>query len=455
MGFELIRSAQAKGKRVAFIANRTHLVDQTCRRLEQAGFTYGVIQGANTREPWRSVLVCSIQTLDRRGMPEVDLVVIDEAHSCAGTKAYPEIMRNTFVIGLTATPYSKGLGKHYETLNGKLFEHVVTAARIQDLIREGYLVSADVWAPSEPDLSRVHTMAGDYNEKELGAAVDKPALVGDIISHWFRIANDTPTVVFATNITHSKHIVEQFRHAGVEAEHLDCYTTDDERREILARVAAGETRIISNVGVLAEGWDFPACKTLILARPTKSLIRYLQMAGRVLRPFPGKDRAIILDHSGAVRRLGFPWDDFGQQLDDGSPQKGETRAVPKEALPTPCPKCHFMRLPKTLLCESCGFESRRPDGVHQVAGELVQMTGKPKSQKRLQDMGRYSIYGQLCALAGARDKGEGWIKANYREIFGTWPNRQETHFEQPSPELLAWIRHKQIQWANSRKREAA
>ena len=47
--------------------------------------------------------------------------------------------------------------------------------------------------------------------------------------------------------------------------------------------------------LLAEGWDQPSIKTMILARPTKSLIRYIQMAGRILRPFEGKDKALILD----------------------------------------------------------------------------------------------------------------------------------------------------------------
>lgn len=455
MGFEIIRGAQAKGKKVAFLANRVHLVDQTCRRLSEAGFEYGVIQGDNTTSPWRSILVCSVQSVASRGLPDVDLLVIDEAHSTAGTAAYREVMKGKPVIGLTATPYSKGLGKHYDDLGGPLFERVVVAARILDLIRDGHLVSADIWAPSEPDLTGVKITAGDYNEKDLGEAVDKPQLVGDIVDHWYRLANNTPTVVFATNIAHSKHICEAFQRQGVKAEHLDCYTSDSDRREILARISSGETTIICNAGVLAEGWDFPACKTLILARPTKSLIRYLQMAGRVLRPFPGKERAIILDHSGVVRRLGFPWGYFGQHLDDGKPQKSKP-AQPKEAMPSPCPECKFMRPPKTTKCPSCGHETRKPNEVEHVDGELEQITsGETPAMKALNSFGRASIYGQLCYVARQREKGEGWIKANYKEIFGQWPNRQEYQLIEPTPELLSWLRHKQIQWAKGHGRRAA
>lgn len=456
MGFEIIRGVQAKHKKVAFLANRIHLVDQTCRRLALAGFSFGVIQGANTSEPWRSVLVCSVQTVAKRGLPDVDLIVIDEAHACAGTAAYREIMQGKPVVGLTATPYSKGLGKFYKDMDGALFEKVVVAAKIEDLIRDGYLVSADIWAPSEPDLTGVRTTAGDYNEKDLGEAVDKANLVGDIVQHWFRLAHNTPTVVFATNISHSKHIAEQFIAAGVTAEHIDCYDDDEHRKAVLERVLKGETMIICNVGILAEGWDFPACKTLILARPTKSLIRYLQMAGRVLRPFPGKDKAIILDHSGVVRRLGLPWDDFGSDLDDGKPKpKAAACDQEKAKLPSPCPECSFMRPPSVTTCPACGFESRKPHEVNQVDGELVQLTGTKRKQLAIQELGKQAVFSQLRHICQERGYKPGWAAANYREIFGVWPRALAETEEEPSGEILAWLQYKRIQWAKSKSRSAA
>ena len=457
MGFEIIRGAKSKGRKVAFIANRVHLVDQTCRRLAVAGFSFGVIQGQNTRRPDADVLVCSIQTLQRRGMPEdVDLLVIDEAHACAGTEAYRDVMKGKPVIGLTATPYSKGLGKVYPQLGGALFERVVIAARIEDLITQGFLVSADVWAPSEPDLTGVKVTAGDYNEKDLGEAVDKAALIGDIVAHWFKLAHNTPTVVFATNISHSKHIVEQFRGAGVAAEHIDCYTKDEDRIAILARVASGQTMVISNVGILAEGWDFPACKTLILARPTKSLIRYLQMAGRVLRPFPGKDKALILDHSGVVRRLGFPWGYFGQSLDDGKPKKssGDVKEKP-EPLPKACPHCHYMKPPKTPICPSCGFEATRPNEIEAEEGELVPLTKVSKGVKGLEEIGRTQVFHQLLWIERERGYKTRWADNQYKNAFGCYPNGISKDVEEPCGPVLSWVRSRQIAWAKSKMRGAA
>lgn len=454
-GAEIIKGAIAKGKRVAFLANRIHLVSQTAKRLAKSGIECGVIQGANTFEPWQPILVCSIQTVAKRGLPDVDLIIIDEAHSAAGTKSYRDIMKGKPCIGLTATPYSKGLGKHYDDLGGKLFEKVVSAISINELIEQGYLVSAEVWAPGEPDLASVKVVAGEYEAKSLGEAVDKPSLIGDIVTHWLRLANGESTVVFATNISHSKHICEQFKSIGVTAEHLDCYTSDADRKAILERVALGETKVTCNVGILCEGWDFPSCKVLILARPTKSLIRYLQMAGRVLRPFPGKEKALIIDHAGVVKRLGFPWDDFSQELDDGKPKDGASKKEKEEKAPLPkvCPKCHIVNPPKTLICPGCGLELKKKSEVETADGTLVQLTGKKRKPKvvQLAELGKQEIYSQLMDHAQSHGYSDGWIAHKYRAIFDVWPKGLDRVPKPETWELANWIRHETIKWAKSKR----
>lgn len=370
------------------------------------------------------MLVASIQTVARRGLPEVDLLVIDEAHGVAGSKDYRAVIamhKGKPVIGLSATPFSKGLGKHYNELGGALFEKMV-AATISDLVSQGFLVDCDVYAPSQPDLSKVKMTAGDYNEKELGEAVDKPKLIGDIVENWHKFADGTPTVCFATNIAHSKHIVEQFIEQGVVAEHIDCYTDDFERAAILSRVASGKTLVISNVGILTEGWDFPACKTMILARPTKSLIRYLQMAGRVLRPYDGKERALILDHSGTVQDLGFPTDDFAMELDDGKPKQttgSDKKLEPKK--PSKCPSCHYLKQTGGK-CPVCGFLPEKPNTIEHAAGELKQLTKKEKAKEaKLAGLDKQHVYSELFRIAEERSYKSGWVANQYRSIFGVWP----------------------------------
>lgn len=447
IGMALVRGARAKHKRVIFLCNRVHLVEQTARRFTKAGIAHGIIQGENTVRVYESVLVASIQTIARRGMPEVDLIIIDEAHTVAGSKEYRAVIaaaKGVPVIGLSATPYARGLGKHYDELGGALFEHMTVAATIPELIEAGYLVDCDVYAPSEPDMTGIKQARNafgdmDYTDADVGRAANKPELVGDIVTHWLRLARGTPTVCFAANIAHSKHIVERFHAAGVSAEHIDCYTDEEERRAILARVETGETMVISNVGILAEGWDFPACRTLILARPTRSLIRYIQMAGRVLRPHASKDRALILDHSGSVVRLGFPTEEFPLELDDGAPRDAKAGAEEREKpLPKACPSCSYV---KTVhKCPVCGFEPERRANVDVRAGDLVQVTKKTTAPK----MEKQEFYSQLLTVASEQGYKPGWVSNKYREYFGVWPRGMRDVLAPVGNEVRSWLKHLNI-----------
>lgn len=453
-GMMIIKGAVAKGKRVAFLCNRINLVTQTSRRFFKAGIAHGVIQGENTSRTYENVIVGSIQTVAKRGLPDVDLIIIDEAHGAAGSKAYRSVMiamAGKPCIGLTATPYSKGLGKHYDDLGGALFEDMVVAVTIQELIDQGYLVDCDVYAPSQPDLSKVKITAGDYNERELGEAVDRPLLIGDIVTNWKKYAEGTPTVCFATNIAHSRHIVEQFIAAGVRAEHIDCYTDEDERAAILARVACGETLIISNVGILTEGWDFPACKTMILARPTKSLIRYLQMAGRVLRPYAGKERALILDHSGTVQSLGFPSDEFPMELCDGKPkQTTGSDKKQEEKKPSKCPSCSYVK--KTGgKCPVCGFLPQKPNTTEHAPGELVPLTQKEKAKAaKLAGLDKQHVYSELLRMGQESGYKPGWVANQYRNIFGVWPKGLAEVGRPPSLVVQNMVRANMIRFHKGR-----
>lgn len=459
IGMALVHGARAKHKRVLFLCNRVHLVEQTSRRFTKAGIAHGIIQGDNTTRVYESVLVASIQTIARRGIPEVDLIIIDEAHTVAGSREYRAVIaaaKGVPVIGLSATPYARGLGKRYDELGGPLFEHMTVAATIPELIEGGYLVDVDVYAPSEPDMTGIKQARNsfgdlDYTDADVGRAADKPELVGDIVTHWLRLAAGTPTVCFAANIAHSKHIVERFHAAGVSAEHVDCYTDADERRAVLARVEAGETMVISNVGILAEGWDFPACRTLILARPTRSLIRYIQMAGRVLRPHASKDRALILDHSGSVVRLGFPTDEFPLELDDGAPRDAKGGQEEREKpLPTACPSCSYVKV--VHKCPVCGFAAERRADVDVRAGDLVLIKKKPKVQK----MDKQECYSQLLHVAVSKGYKPGWVANKYREYFGVWPRGMR---DDPAPavgqELVGFLKHLQIRGAKGAKHAGA
>ena len=266
------------------------------------------------------VQIISAQTLFRRARPQVDLGLIDEGHETHKSTLQwitdPEWARVPF-IGLSATPWSRGLGRYFDDL--------IIAATTADLIRDKFLSPFLAFAPSEPDLSAVRTVAGDYQQDELGEAMDRPKLVGDIVKTWITRGEDRQTFCFCVNRTHERHITECFVEAGVAAEYMDSTTPREQRNEVFARFRSGATRIICNVGVLTTGIDLDV-RCIIDAKPTKSRILHVQTIGRGLRTAPGKDRLLILDHAGNSLRLGTV-DAIGQEhLDDGKERPASARA---------------------------------------------------------------------------------------------------------------------------------
>lgn len=450
----IIKKSIAKGFKVVVFVNRKQLGRQISAELTRYGIHHGIIQAENTRNLDARVLVASIDTVHVRGLPaDVGLIIIDECHAVAGSAKYQALLakyNNVPVVGLSATPFAVGLGKH--------FEHLVVGATITELIADGYLVDLDIYAPSEPDLKKVRSSKGidgllDYNQSDLEDAADRPDLIGDIVIHWFKLAKGKQTVVFAISIAHSKHIVAFFLAAGIRAEHIDYFHDDDERAEILARFARGETTVLCNVGLLAEGWDCPSTEVMILARPTRSLIRFIQMVGRVLRPAPGKTKALLLDHSGSTARLGHPCDDLPLELDDGKPKvSSKQQAERKEPLPKPCLACKFMRPAGVHACPACGFAPERQSDVLVGDGELIKLDRKKPIKK---EAGQH-VYSQLLAYAETKGFKTGWAYHKYAEFFGgKRPNGLRQVAAEPTPEILGWIKSRQIAQAKAKQKQEA
>lgn len=447
--------AKHPGKRVLFIANRKQLVLQAAAHLARADIDHGILQGENTYRLGARVLVCSIDTLAMRGIPDnVGLIIIDEAHAVAGSVKYRKLLfkcNRVPVVGLSATPFAAGLGKHYQELGGPLFEELVVGATIRELIDQGNLVDLECYAPCTPDLTGVKTQRGlggemDYDEIQLAEAVDKPPLVGDIVAHWFKLAKDKPTVVFAVNIAHSQHLTAEFNAAGVPAAHIDYHHSDEERTAILEAFNRGDIRVLTNSALLAKGWDASHAECLILARPTRSLICFIQMVGRILRPYPGKFKALLLDHSGSVTRLGFPTDDLPLELDDGSPRKSGRNPEKKKSEPKPCPNCQFVRPAGVHVCPACGFALQRQSDIQVGDGELVKLQHKkPVAKSTLQH-----VYSQLPHVVRARRYDRGWAAHKFREMFGPFTRGLNDVPAAPTPELLNWLKSRDIAYAKAR-----
>jgi DNA repair protein RadD len=462
---EVIRMARAKAKRVLFLAPRRELIYQASQRLADAHILHGVVMAGEPRSLLADVQVASFDTLHARGvrtermrMPPADLVIVDEAHlSISETrKAIIAKYPDAIIVGLTATP-ARGDGKGL----GEIYDDLVVVTSIRELTDNGFLASCRYFAPSEPDLAGIKlNRDGDYVEKQLGQRMDQPKLVGDIAENWMRLAFGMSTVVFCVTRAHSRHVCEQFTALGVAAEHLDGETPLEERKAILARVESGETTVLCNVFVATFGLDIPRLACAVLARPTRNISLYLQIVGRILRPFPGKQDAFVIDHSGAVAQHGFvddfvPWSlDDKETVAERKKKLSEQQKAPKEIT---CAKC------KTVFkgrreCPGCGFAMVHPSkAVPTHEAELQEVSPKKESRDATWDE-KVAFMGGLKAYAAETGKAAGWCAHKYKAKFGVWPNDPRVREAPPTvydADVRRWITSQNIRYAKSKDRIAA
>ena len=455
---EIIQHYVRRYRPVLVLAHRLEIITQTSVKLHARGIAHGIIKAGFEPRPMERVQLASVQTLWVRAMrseamrlPLADLVIIDEAHHATANtwrkiiEAYPDAV----LIGLTATP-CRGDGRGL----GGIFTTMIECPQVGELITQGYLVKTRVYAPVDPDLRGVKTQAGDYVESQLADRMDVAKLVGDIVTHWHKFGERRKTVAFAVNVAHSLHIRDEFVRSGVRCEHLDGETEKDERDAILARLASGETEVVTNCMVLTEGWDMPEVGCAILARPTKKMGLYRQMIGRVLRPADGKPDAIILDHSGAVYRHGLAEDPVEWTLDPEKRAQSEAHQarVNHEAPKLlECSQCSALRL-AGQKCPHCGFLPKRPPrDVPTAPGELGLYAGGRAQSNGYDPDTRTRWHSMFTHIANERGYKPGWIAHKFKEKFGAfppWGSKPEPI--PPSPEVWSWVRSRTIAFARSR-----
>jgi superfamily II DNA or RNA helicase len=452
----ITRAALEQDNRVIFTVPAISLIDQTVEKFWAEGIRdMGVIQASHYLTDYaKPVQIASVQTLQRRyqatdglsrSVPSADLVLIDEVHRWYDF--YEEwlsssSMSDVPVIGLTATPWTRGLGKHFDKL--------IIGATTRELIDGKYLSPFRVFAPASPDLSGVRTVAGDYREDDLGEAMNKAELVADVVDTWIERGQNRPTLCFAVDRAHAKHLQTKFQAAGITAGYIDAYTARTQRKRIAAAFHRGEIKVVCNVGCLTTGIDWDV-RCIILARPTKSEILFVQMIGRGLRTADGKDDCLILDHSDNHLRLGFVTDIHHDGLDDGKPRH---KAEPKESstlLPMKCPSCSFLKPPRMAECPACGFKPAPKCTVVNAAGELIELTDRRTVDAVSAAKDKVAFYQQLKCYGANRNYKAGWAGFKFKEKFGHWPRGLE-HLPpiDPSPTVVNWIRSRNIAWAKGR-----
>jgi len=440
--------ARAKNKRVCFVVPYLSLLGQTYRAFIEAGMSeeeISVIQANNPLENWsREIQIASICTLARRPkLPKADIVIFDEVH--INSKVHERWMitsPDTVFIGLSATPFTKGMDK--------LWNKLINVSTISKLIEQGYLSPFKYYAPAQPDLSGIKIVRGVYQVDQLADRMSNKELVADVVTTWLKRGEWRPTICFAVNRKHAKELEEQFEAAGVPSAYVDAFTDVKEREEILEKVRRGEIKVICNVGVFSTGLDAPYISCLILARPTKSPALFIQIFGRILRKYQGKQDALVLDHSNTALDLGRPdeihYDDFV------SGEKSVTSKLEKqmkERKPRLCPSCQAVVAPKTQICE-CGFHFKpAPSDIYVNDGDLSELGSKGKITKATFD-DKQNFYSGLLWIASERGYSKGWSSWTYKKRFGVWPRGLNENPEYPSQTVLNFVKSKNIAWAKAR-----
>jgi superfamily II DNA or RNA helicase len=303
---EIARAVEQRGKRVLVLAHREELILQSAQKIEAfINNKVGIIK-AGYKSTSCSIQVASVQTIVNRlsEFKYFDLIIVDEAHHSAAP-SYQKILSDNsdaYILGVTATPKRLD-GKGFEDL----FDVLVCGITTSELIERGYLSPFQLLvAPKLMEVEGIKIINGDYSTKELASANNAVKLAGDLIETYQQHASLKRCLVFAINVEHSIAICDRYNQAGIRAAHLDGESHPNERKKVLEQFRLGEIKVLTNCQLFDEGLDIPALEAVQIARPTQSLSRWLQMVGRVLRPFEGKDFGIILDHTNNSARHGEP-----------------------------------------------------------------------------------------------------------------------------------------------------
>ncbi len=346
----IVQQAALKESYVLFMVHRRKLVDQIDDRLNQFQVNHSILMRGESYDRHSPVCVASRDTLLSRcvqnewmGLPPANLVIVDEAHHAANLDSeYRRIIGqypNATILLLSATPVGpdgKGLGPWAQAIE--------CASPTSQLVRDGYLCPVKCFAP----------------ERKTKGTKYVRGIAGDLVESWKKFGEGRPTVLFCARVQHSLDAIKAYQEAGITAAHIDADTPDDERERIFEQIADGTIKILSNVGIVGEGVDVPELGCCQLFCEVGSRVRFLQACGRIMRTLEGKEYGILIDHSGAVFRHGFPDEDTNWTLEGNADEdfkakhdKGDTEKA------FYCKVCQLV-YHGTQGCPQCGRAPAKP-----------------------------------------------------------------------------------------------
>ena len=255
---------------------------------------------------------------------------------------------------------------------------------------------------------------GDYSKKAMAEASSQSRIVGDVVKTYQKHANGKQAILFASDIATAKKMEKEFNAAGIKAKELNGCTNDKERLDALISFRNKVTQVLINVDLFDEGLDVPGIECVIMARPTKSLGKYLQMIGRGLRMAEGKPYLILIDHVGNVMEHGLPC---------------KIRKWTLDRIKKSGDKLNFLRICSNIMCNSpydraliecpwCGEPAVKANRQSEGGGKVPPMMVDgdlflidPETIRELEAMSQLEEPGSVAARVSAAVNGAAGLKA--------------------------------------------
>lgn len=373
----------------AILVHRKELVQQISLTLAEEGIVHNIIAprsvilgivAAHRRVLNRQfydynalITVVSVDTLNSRILKHekwaksIRLWITDEAaHLLKNNKwgRAVDYFPNAIGLGVTATPRrldKKGLGRHADGV----FDTMVEGPNSRWLIENGFLCRYKIAIPPSDyrQFLRKASDTADYSKEAMTEASNRSHIVGDVVKNYQLFADGKQAILFASDIATGRRMEKSFTDQGITAKLLTGETDDKERLDAMLDFRDKKTKVLLNVDLFDEGLDVPGIECVIMARPTMSLSKYLQMVGRGLRPTKGKEHLIIIDHVGNVG--------FGENTNHGLPDS--RRKWTLDRIIKRRDKTNFIRICSNVMCNApydrvltacpwCGTEAIKGSG---------------------------------------------------------------------------------------------
>jgi len=449
MAIALMEYSRQLGSRSAMILDRIVLCNQTSDRLDKYGIDHGVMQAGHWRyRPHERIQVCSAQTLEKRGnFPGLQLLIVDEAHQTREkTKEFIKNNPHVKVIGLTATPFTKGLGNVYS--------HVVNTVTTEQLVLSKNLVPLRVFLAKEIDMTGAKKIAGEWSDREVTERGIK--ITGDVVTEWVKKTHEIfggpkKTIVFCASVAHGADLASKFNEAGYNFVPISYKDSDEYKKSVFEDFARPDTDIhgLIAVDILTKGFDVSDVMIGVSARPfSKSLSSHIQQMGRVMRSHPDKEFALWLDFSGNYLRFKSDWDSVycegAGELDDGR-EKPKPEPTEREKKESKCPKCGYF-WGNADVCSHCGHVRVRKNQILERNGELIELG--MTSHEELNE--RREFYSELIGYAQLMNYKPGWAYHQFKKKYGMEPKKMNPQPLPPSQKTLNWIKKQLIAFRKAR-----